>query len=65
MTELDTGIVITYNKKGNIKKCISMFDNQATNNPLTIKKIKSSYVPLSAIDINSWFSKFTSIHKLR
>ena len=34
MKTLNTGVVITYQKNGNIKTCTSIFDKQVTNKPL-------------------------------
>jgi len=31
---LITGVTITYKKNGNIKKCVSIYDNEITNKPL-------------------------------
>ena len=34
MKTLKTEVKITYKKNGNINKCVSIYDNQATNKPL-------------------------------
>jgi len=34
MKTLNTGVVITYYKNGNIKTCKSVFDKQVTSKPL-------------------------------
>lgn len=36
MIKLDTEVIITYKKNGNIKSCVSIYDKQITNEPLTI-----------------------------
>ena len=33
-TKLFTGITITYEDNGNIKTCVSLYDNAVTNKPL-------------------------------
>lgn len=58
MKTLNTGISIKYNKNGNIKECISIFDKQITSKPLTMSKVTSSYIPLIVKDINEWFQTF-------
>lgn len=32
--KLNTDVIITYDKKGNIKSCVSPFDKSVTNKPL-------------------------------
>ena len=61
MKTLSTGVAITYKKNGNVKKCVSIYDNAVTNQPLPSKdwtiKVRNSYVPLVQSKINDWFNK--------
>ena len=36
--KLNTGIKLTYEKNGNIKDCVSLYDNAVTNKPLPKNK---------------------------
>lgn len=60
MKKLNTGIVISYNKNGNIKACVSIYDNTVTNKPLLKSKsfkTHASYQPLTVETFNQWANK--------
>ena len=37
--KLITGVTITYKANEDIKKCISIYDNEITNKPIKVKKV--------------------------
>jgi len=60
--KLSTGVYIEYNKEGNIKKCISMYDNELTalkgcKNDVSSIKLHSSFTPLVQNGISKFFNK--------
>lgn len=58
--QLNTGIVVTYKKNGNIDKLVSIFDNDVTSKPLGNSegfKTHSSYIPFIRDKFKQWYNK--------